>query len=212
MKLPIPIYLAVEDELSEWVVRCALRKRPTDYAVGAVFSQGGFGYLKRQAPAFNNAAKRCPFLLLTDLDKCPCPPQLIEDWLGRPKHPHFLLRVAVREVESWLLGDPTGLKTFLGLRMPVVLPNPEQLADPKQELLKLALNSPRRAMRDALVWKDESSGRLFQGPDYNATLARFVAKEWDIAGARNACRSLDRLFLALERIEAEFASNHARGL
>ena len=116
MKAPIPIYLAVEDELSEWVVRRALSTRSTGYAVGAVFSQGGFGYLKRQAPAFNNAAKGCPFLLLADLDLSPCPPQLIKDWLGRPKHPHFLLRVAVREVESWLLGDPVGLKTFLGLR------------------------------------------------------------------------------------------------
>ena len=193
-------------------MRRALSTRSTGYAIGAVFSQGGFGYLKRQAPAFNNAAKRCPFLLLTDLDQSPCPPQLIEDWLGRPKHRHFLLRVAVREVESWLLGDPTGLKTFLGLRMQIALPNPEQLADPKQELLKLALYSPRRAMRDALAWKDESSGRLFQGPDYNATLAKFVAEVWDITGARNGCHSLDRLFLALERIEAEFASNHAKGL
>lgn len=205
MKTPIPIYLAVEDELSEWVARRALSARPAGYAVDAVFSQGGLGYLKKQAPAFNNAAKGCLFLLLTDLDRCPCPPQLIEEWLGRPKHPHFLLRVAVREVESWLLGDPAGLSAFLGLRKAFSFHAPEQLADPKQELLKLALSSPRRAMREALAWKDESSGRLFQGPDYNATLAKFAAKQWDIQTARTECRSLSRLFLALERIEAEFA-------
>lgn len=205
MKAPIPIYLAVEDELSEWVVRRALFSRPADYAVGAVFSQGGYGYLKKQAPAFNNAAKGCPFLLLADLDRSPCPPQLIEDWLGRPKHPHFLLRVAVREVESWLLGDPAGLKTFLGLRKPFDFAEPEQLVDPKQELLKLALSSPRRTVREALVWKDESSGRLFQGPDYNATLAKFAAKDWNLAGASNKCRSLDRLLLALQRMESEAA-------
>lgn len=203
MKAPIPIYLAVEDELSEWVVRRALSTRLVGYAVGAVFGRAGFGYLKRQASAFNNAAKGCPFLLLTDLDQSPCPPQLIEDWLGRPKHPHFLMRVAVREVESWLLGDPAGLKTLLGLRKPFDFADPEQLADPKRELLRLALNSPRRTVREALVWKDEPSGRLFQGPDYNATLAKFVANDWDLGGARNKCRSLDRLFLALERMEAE---------
>ena len=203
MKDAIPIYLAVEDELSEWVVRRALSTRLADYAVGAVYSQGGFGYLKKQAAAFNNAAKRCPFLLLTDLDQCPCPPQLIEEWLARPKHPHFLLRVAVREVESWLLGDPAGLSAFLGLRKPFDCPDPERLAEPKQELLKFALSSPRRVMREALVWQDTASGRLCQGPDYNATLAKFVSSQWDIDAARKACRSLGRLFLALERLEAE---------
>jgi hypothetical protein len=203
VKAPIPIYLAVEDELSEWVARRALSTRSSSYAVGAVFSQQGYGYLKKQATAFNNAAKGCPFLLLTDLDRCPCPPQLIEEWLGRPKHPHFLLRVAVREVEAWLLGDSAGLGAYLGLRNPLEVPDPETLTDPKQELLRLALSSPRRTMREALAWKDDSSGRLFQGPDYNATLAKFVATEWDITGARNKCRSLHRLFLALERIEAE---------
>ena len=206
MKAPIPIYLAVEDDLSEWVARRALSTRPSDYAIGAVFSRGGFGYLKKQAPAFNNAAKGCPFLLLTDLDRCPCPPQLIEEWLGRPKHPHLLLRVAVREVESWLLGDPEGFSSFLGLRAPFDLDNPETLDDPKQELLKLAIKSPRRTIREALTWKDEATGRLSQGPDYNAPLAMFVTNDWNIDVARKRCRSLDHLFLALERIESEFAA------
>lgn len=61
-------------------------------------------------------------------------------------------------------------------------------------------------MREALTWKDDSSGRLSQGPDYNATLAKFVIDRWNIKKARNKCRSLDRLFLALERIESEFAA------
>lgn len=206
MKAPIPIYLAVEDELSEWVTRRALSARPADYAIGAVFSEGGFGYLKKRAAAFNNAAKGCPFLLLTDLDRCPCPPQLIEEWLGRPKHPHLLLRVAVREVESWLLGDAAGFSAFLGLRTTFDLDNPEQLVDPKQELLKLAIKSPRRSIREALTWKDDSTGRLSQGPDYNATLAKFVTADWNIKKARKACHSFDRLFLALERLESDFAA------
>jgi len=42
--LAIPIYLAVEDDLSEWMARRALSARPVHYAVGAVFSQGGCGY------------------------------------------------------------------------------------------------------------------------------------------------------------------------
>ncbi|MEI8122551.1 MAG: hypothetical protein WCI20_10900 [bacterium] len=203
MKPPIPIYLAVEDDLSEWIVRRILSDRSVDYAVGAVYGRTGFGYLKKQASAFNNAAKGCVFLLLADLDRCPCPPQLIEEWLGQPRHPHFLLRVAVREVESWLLGDAAGLCDFFGLRKRIACQNPEQLADPKGELLKLAMASPRRMMREALVWKDESGGKLLQGPDYNATLAKFVVKDWNIRQARRVCSSLDRLFVALDRLEAE---------
>ena len=61
-------------------------------------------------------------------------------------------------------------------------------------------------MREALTWKDDSSGRLSQGPDYNAPLAKFVTKDWNIEEARKRCRSLNRLFLALERIEADFAT------
>ena len=59
MKGPIPIRIAVEDGLSEAVLRRALAKRPVRYAIGAVYSHGGFGYLKKKAGAFNNAAKAC---------------------------------------------------------------------------------------------------------------------------------------------------------
>lgn len=202
--IPIPINLAVEDELSEGVVRRILLSRPVTYAIGPVFGQQGSGYLRKRAAAFQNAARACPFLLLTDLDQYPCPTALIEEWLDRPRHPRFLLRVAVREVESWLLGDAPGVRAFLGLRKTAVPCEPEQLADPKQELLKLVLSSPRRPIREALAWKDELSGRLCQGPDYNATLARFVARDWNLAGARKACPSLNRMVVALERIESDF--------
>lgn len=204
MKRPIPIYLAVEDDLSERVVRRLLSTRPIHYAIGAVYGGSGYGYLKKQAVAFNNAAKGCPFLLLTDLDQHECPPELITDWLDPPKHAHFLLRVAVREVESWLLGDLAGLGAFLGIRKLPTIPNPEAVSDPKQQLLKLAMRCPSRQTRDALVWRDHSSGRHYQGPDYNGTLARYVASHWDLRAARRSCRSLERFWGALGRLEADF--------
>ena len=202
MKQPIPIYLAVEDELSEWVARRALAVQSRRFAVGPVFGRTGFGYLKKQAGAFNNAAKGCPFLLLTDLDQYACPPELIAEWLPVPKHGRFLLRVAVREVESWLLGDDAGLAKFLRLRSPLSVPAPESLEDPKQTLLGAAMRCPTRLMRDALVWRDDRSGRLIPGPDYTGTLVRFVNGRWDVAAARCKCRSLEGLFAALARLEA----------
>jgi hypothetical protein len=204
MKPPIPIYLAVEDELSEWVARRALATQSPRFAVGPVFQRGGYGYLKKQAAAFNNAAKGCPFLVLTDLDEYACPPELIAEWLTVPKQRHFLLRVAVREVESWLLGDAPGLSQFLGLRQPIAVSQPEALEDPKRELLQASMKCPRRTMRDALVWHDEKSGRLFQGPDYNGALAPFVNGQWDIGSARQKCPSLESFLAALGRLETEY--------
>jgi hypothetical protein len=197
--------MAVEDALSEAVLRRVLTGRPVRYEVGAVYGHRGFGYLKTKAGAFNNAARACPFLLLTDLDNHGCPPELVTEWLsGQPKHDSFLFRVAVREVESWLLGDMANLKSFLHVRGAPTLAAPEALQDPKQELLRLSVRSRVRQTRDALVWRDKNSGRLLQGPDYNGTLARFVAAQWNITTARRACPSLTRLFIALQRLEAMY--------
>ena len=204
MKQPIPIRLAVEDVLSEWIVRRVLAGHGDRFAIGPVFGRSGFGYLKKQTPAFNNAAKGCPFLLLTDLDRYACPPELLGDWLSVEKHKFFLLRVAVREVESWLLGDAPGLGRFLRLRTHPAVPDPEALQDPKQDVLACALRSPNRLLRESLVSRDENSGRLRQGPDYNGTLARFVNGSWDLDAAKQKCHSLAKLCAAIERLEAEF--------
>jgi Domain of unknown function (DUF4276) len=198
----IPIRLAVEDDLSEFVLRRVLRDRPSHYDVGAVYTRGGFGYLKRQAASFNNAAKAGPFLLLTDLDhRYSCPPELIARWLGSARHPHFLLRVAVREVESWLLADEENLRSFLGLKRVLHLPDPETIPDPKTTLLGLAAKTRNRELRDALVWRDDRSGRLLQGPDYNGAMCPFVARHWDVSQARRRCASLGRMIDALARLE-----------
>jgi hypothetical protein len=204
MMRPIPIYLAVEDELSEWVARRILKERAVKYAIGPVYRPGGFGYLKKNIRSFSNAAKGCPFLLLTDLDKYSCPPELVTDWTEHPLHQNLLLRVAVREVESWLLGDGNGLSAFMRLKRSVSIPNPENLSDPKEELLRRALKCPTRQIRDALVWRDDRTGKVYQGPDYNGTLGRFVTNQWDISSACSRCQSLERLFAALQSLEDRF--------
>ena len=200
MKPPIPIFLAVEDELSEFVLRRLLQERPITYALGAVFRRGGFGYLKKQTPAFNNMAKAAPLLLLTDLDTQACPPALLADWLPHTQHRDFLLRVAVRKVEAWLLPQQAGLAGFLGIRQDHLTNVPETLHDPKAELLKLAQKSPRRDKREALVRVDANGGRR-QGPAYNSTLAEFVSNEWEVDAAAKACPSLLRLLKALAELE-----------
>lgn len=190
------------------MLRRLLAERPVAYAIGAVFKQGGFGYLKKQSPAFNNMAKACPVLLLTDLDRRPCAPELLGDWLKSPKHPDFLLRVAVREVEAWLLACDTELREFLGLRRVLNFPEPEILGDPKAELLKLAADSPRRDLREAIVRWDRG-GNLRQGPAYNSTLALFVDQKWHSETAGAKCPSLGRMVNALSALEADWTQRRS---
>jgi|WetSurSiteA1Bulk_404760.scaffolds.fasta_scaffold02652_3 hypothetical protein len=200
MMQSIPIYIAVEDELSEWVIRRILGMRQMQYSFGKSPRRGGYGYLKKNIRAFSNLAKGYPALLLTDLDRYSCPPELINDWTTHPLHPDLLFRVAVREVESWLLGDAKGLSTSLQLRSPIAIADPENLTDPKKELLRHALRSPVRRIRDALAFSD-NSGKVYQGPNYNGTLASFVMNHWDVLLASSRCHSLERFLAALQRIE-----------
>jgi hypothetical protein len=207
----VPIHLAVEDELSEFVLRRILASRPVEYAVGAVFSHGGCGYLKKRAKGFNEAARGCPWLVLTDLDVNACPPDLVRNWLGRrPRHPDFLLRVAVPEVESWVMADREGLRAHLGIGGRLVPREPEKLLDAKSELLSLAERSPDRAVREAIVFRG-GDGQLRQGADYNGELGRFVYRSWNLEAAKARARSLRRLLVALAELEKRHGAAGPRG-
>src|SRR6266481_7605214 len=110
---PIPMNLAVEDALCEAAIVKLIAGR--SYYFNTIYNTGGYGYLKKNMPAFNFASKHTPFLVLTDLDNTyPCPSELIGTWLNRrDKHHNLLLRVAVREVEAWFLADKEALGSYL---------------------------------------------------------------------------------------------------
>lgn len=187
----IPVNLATEDELSEAVLRRLLRHARRGYSVGNAYGRGGFGYLRKTIIGWNRAARGVPFIVLTDLDNCVCPPALIEQWLpATPKHPNLLFRIAVREVESWLLADSANLSEYLHINAKRMPENPDQIADPKKTLVDLARLSRSADVRGRIVPKSRSTAT--QGPDYNACLCAFVAGQWDIDLARANSASLDR--------------------
>lgn len=186
----IPINLAAEDELSEAVLRRLLVFSRRGYEVGRAYRRGGFGYLRRTICGWNRAARGVPFVVLADLDDNPCPRTLIDSWLTEPQHENLLFRVAVREVEAWLLADTSGLSRYLLVGETSVPSNAESLEDPKSALINLARRSRSAAMRDRIVPKRGSSAK--QGPDYNGCLVQFVATHWDIGSAATNSISLGR--------------------
>ena len=190
------LILAVEDEPSAAVARRLVRTFRKDIAVSRVIVSRGYGQLKVNAPRYNQASRRTPFFLLTDLDRADCAPRLIEDWLaGRSREASFLFRVAVREVEAWLLADQSGIAKFLGIETTLVPTGVEGLPDPKRALVCLARHSRLRELRRGLVPSEGSTAQV--GPSYVDLLTGFAERGWSPNRARKGAPSLDAAIAAL---------------
>jgi len=190
-----PVCLATEDSLSEAVGYRLLAEVSPHFEVGLTFRKNGFGYLKANIEKFCNVAQRSPLLLITDLDKAKCAASLISKWMGSRPHPdNLVFRVAVREIEAWLLADQVGMKKLLVGGATDLPKDLDSLPDPKQVLLKLARKAPR-AVRNDLVAETEAIAS--QGLGYNQRMAEFVRKTWDPKRAElcsnSLCRTLNRL-------------------
>lgn len=191
------LILAVEDDPSAAVAGKLVRVYRKDLAVSRVIVARGYGRLKSHAAAYNEASRFTPFLLLTDLDQGQCPPGLVVDWLGgRTQAPGFLFRVAVREIEAWLLADHQAVSRLLGIDIATVPPYPEGLADPKRQLIRLAERCRTRTLREGLVPAPESTAQV--GPRYVDLVTGFVEKSWSPARARRFAPSLDAAIRALK--------------
>ena len=129
------------------------------------------------------------YLAIVDLDGPPeaCAPGLVSNWLNSAE-PGCLLRVAVNEVESWLLADAQGMGQYLGIQSNRIDNLPDTLTDPKQYLINLARTS-RRTVAKGIV--PEHGASASEGRLYTPNLAAFVRSSWDIDAACERSPSLD---------------------
>ncbi|MGH1393723.1 MAG: hypothetical protein ACRAVC_06780 [Trichormus sp.] len=200
----IPINLAVEDDLSEAVLKAILRQSQRSFSVGTCLKRGGYGYLKKILPGINHAAKGSPYLVLTDLDKNDCPLALITEWLSYPKHPNLIFRVAVIEVEGWLLAHREAFAQFLGISVDLIPDDLDSVPDPKQFLINLTKKSRKRYLRDAIVPAKNSTAKV--GKDYNGQLIQFVNQNWQSELAKTHSRSLEKAVNAIVNFEPSWES------
>jgi hypothetical protein len=118
------VNLATEDELSEAVGIRLIAEWKERLAIDLRLRRGGNGYLKSRMRNFVEIAHTTPMLIITDLDRLPCPSELRARWLQKLTLPgNLVLRIAVREVESWLLADADAIRGLLGERASKRLPN-----------------------------------------------------------------------------------------
>lgn len=183
------VVLVVEDSLSEAVVRRVLSETTVTHVVDRVFITRGFGAIKKNVGRYRSACKVLPHIVLTDLDNAACAGALLAAWSALDLPRELLFRVAVREVEAWLLADDRGISTFLGVPASKVPRFPDNESDPKASLISLARRGARKRRCAGLI----PSGQQRIGALYNEHLISFVESEWNLVVAQGQSPSLERM-------------------
>ena len=191
------ILLVVEDELSGVVLQKLVEECGGGLNVERVFQMRGYGKIQTGIQRFKNASNAIPHIVLTDLDARDCAPSMLNDWGVVANTNNMLFRVAVREVEAWLLADREGIAEYLNLPLAKIPLFPEQEADPKQSLLSLVRKCKKRRLVMELVPPPGSSISI--GPLYNIRLSECVRTIWNLERAAVNSDSLSR---AINRISS----------
>jgi hypothetical protein len=193
------IYIANEDALSEAVLYRLVAEANQGLHIAVSVGRRGNGYLRSKFSQLCKTAAAIPVLLLTDLDKTPCAPELISDWCGGRVLPeNMLFRVAVREIEAWLLADREGFARFSGIPKDKIPLDPEDLEDPKRALLNLVRHYGRRELRSDLLPSPGSRAKI--GFGYNAVLSEFARSSWSVKRAIENADSLERTYRRLNEL------------
>ena len=174
--MAVPINAAVEGDLDEAVARKLIER--AGGAMGEVFGKNGKSALRKRINGFNNAARSpyAPWLVLVDLDNDEdCAPALRDAWLPHPA-PGLCFRIAVREVEAWLMADAETLAASLSVSANRISKNPESLEKPKDEMVNLARRSRRPAIKQDMVPREGSGRRV--GRAYTSRLIEYVRDKW----------------------------------
>lgn len=202
-------YAYVEDAPSAAAARKLVETRNAHLDRRLVFRAGfpavmrGYGAIKSKCKAFLNMARAdIHTFILTDLDTAECACVLICDWFAIPQGTPVALpsqcifRVAVREVESWILADRAAWAEYIGIPAANFSIHPDQLNDPKEHLLNvIRRKGTKKRHRDMLP-----QGSAHIGPKYNEVLCDFVDRLWMPERAAKNSPSLDRALKALMKV------------
>jgi hypothetical protein len=197
-----PIYLtvAVEGLVDEAVARKIVE------SVGATaartYGRTGKAHLSARLPGYNRAANHSPWFVVMDLDNDECAPRLRTQLLPNQSE-RMCLRIAVKEVEAWLLADREEMAHFLRVAVSRVPTSPDEAHDSKQSIVQAARHSSHQAIRADIVPRS-GSGRAV-GPAYPSRMIEFVER-WRPEVAAQRSDSLSRCLTRLgELVEGERA-------
>ena len=160
------------------------------HGVGPIHVKNGKAGVLAKLHGYNAAAEFGSWLVLVDLNGDEsCAPTFAANLLPNPG-PGMRLRVAVRQVEAWLLADKRRFAQFLRVGQARIPENPDALADAKQFVVDLARRSSSSSVRADLV-PTRGSGRRV-GPGYVPRMIEFIESAWAPDEASSRSESLRR--------------------
>lgn len=193
---PVVISAAVEGDVDEAVVRRLVARAGGE--LGTVYGKTGKTTLRQRIAGYNNAARHAPWLVLVDLNgEAECAPPLRAAWLVNPA-PHLCFRVAVRQVESWLMADADTLASFLRVARSRIPAQPEAIENAKLAMVNLARRSRRSDIRTDMVPR-EGAGRTV-GRAYTSRLIEYADRHWRPEVAAIRAESLRRAIACVQHL------------
>jgi hypothetical protein len=187
------VSLVVEDVLQEATFLKLLDVYRKDLKVVSVSGKCGNVYIRDNIRTFNEASQYLPHIVITDLDRKKCAPQLKQEWINFPINRKMLFRIAEKEIDAWILSDRESFAKWMSIPVNKIPVNTQEIPDPKQFIINLARKSRKNIIKDIIP-----QGTAAQGPGYNILLQRFIIEQWNSENAANCNESLRK---AIERLK-----------
>ncbi len=163
---------------------------------GAVKDAGGKDEFWRRIGKYNKAAEAMGLVLaLADHDEAGCVGPKLRRRVPRQHH-NLLLRLAVRELEAWLLADAAALAEHLSVPVASIPATPDKLSDPKQTLINIARRSASGRRVSGMLPRDGYAEVV--GPEYTLVMEAFIRDKWRPNLAAKRSPSLARAIRALK--------------
>jgi hypothetical protein len=179
----------LQKEVIDKIVRTFFSKK---YVITGYTCGHGFGWIKNNINVYNKASSGTTYLVLIDLDSESCPVKIVQDWLDDAKGENLLFRVAVREIESWIVADVQNFSKFLHLREKKLRKDVDEITDPKRYIFNLVSGSIIRQLSGVCP---RGTARI--GDDYNEKLSKFVKSSWNpqlaMANSSSLKKTINRL-------------------
>lgn len=185
------IDLLVEGIVDEIVLRAILARR--GLAVGTVYGRRGIGYVRERAEGIAvRGAHGMNVLIVADaMDiPAPCRGEACRMLVASPPS-GTLVRLAVNEIEAWLLASRAEIAAYLRVPLSRIPADSDSVADPKRTLVNIARDSRSSRIRQMVVPRDGVSAVV--GVGYVDAVAEFVEQRWSLDAAVEVSGSLQKL-------------------
>jgi hypothetical protein len=168
------------------------------FETGETFGLRGKSDIDQKIAKYNVAARFSPWAVLRDLDDdATCAGEVRATLLPSPAD-QMCFRLAVRQVEAWLLADADRFAAHFSTNWRLPASDVDVLSVPKTVVLEALSRSTSRTTRNVTV--RIVNGARVVGPEYTNELVGFVMTRWRPATAAKHSRSLKMARLRLAEL------------